>query len=97
MVQRKAARFVFGDYSTYSSVFNMLQELQWNSLQERKLQARLIMFYKIVHNEVEFESYGNINQKPKFRQLPTRLNIHSYQPPSVIGTLFLKILLLPQV
>ena len=59
MVQRKAARCVFGDFSTYSSVSSMLQELQWNSLQERRRQARLIMFYKILHKlvEVDFDTH----------------------------------------
>ena len=58
MVQRKAARFVFNDYSSYSSITAMLQELKWNSLQDRRIQSRLIMFYKILNNlvEVDFNS-----------------------------------------
>ena len=47
MVQAKAASFVFSDYSMYSSISKMLQELQWNSPQERRIQARLVMFDKI--------------------------------------------------
>jgi len=53
MVQRKAAHFVFGDFSMYSSISNVLQELQWNSLQERRTQVRLVMLYKIIHNVVK--------------------------------------------
>jgi len=34
MVQRKAARFVFNDFLTYSSVTTMMQELNWYSLQD---------------------------------------------------------------
>jgi len=93
MVQRKAARFVFGDYSTYSSVSNMLQELQWISLQERRRQARLIMFYKILHNvvEVDFDVHLNFMEIPtrghqlKFRQLSTRLDSfkHSFLPATI--------------
>ena len=58
MVQQKAARFVFNDYSSYSSVTAMLQELKWSSLQDRRIQSRLIMFYKILNNlvEVDFNS-----------------------------------------
>ena len=82
MVQLKAAHFVFNDYSTYSSISNMLQELQWNSLRERRIQARLVMFYKIIHNlvEVDFSSHFypmetvTIGHQLKFRQFPTRLD-----------------------
>jgi len=35
MVQRKAARFVFGNYSRYSSVSAMLNELDWRTLEKR--------------------------------------------------------------
>ncbi|XP_072019123.1 uncharacterized protein [Amphiura filiformis] len=46
-VQRSAARFVCSNYSRYSSVTSMLQELEWQSLQNRREAARLINFYKI--------------------------------------------------
>jgi len=32
-VQRRAARWVFNDYSTYSSVTDMLKQLSWPTLQ----------------------------------------------------------------
>jgi len=93
MVQQKAARFVFNDYPTYSSISNMLQELQWNSLQERKIQARLFMFYKIIHNLVkaDFSSHfypmGTVTmgRQLKFRQLPTRLGLfqQSFLPATI--------------
>ncbi len=35
-VQRRAARFVNGDYSSYSSVSNMIKDLKWPSLQQRR-------------------------------------------------------------
>ena len=53
MVQRRSARFVFGDYRTTSSVTNMLNQLQWTSLQERRAQARAIMMYRVVHRLVD--------------------------------------------
>jgi hypothetical protein len=34
MVQRRAARFVTGQYNRYQSVTSMLQELKWTSLQQ---------------------------------------------------------------
>ena len=50
MVQRRAARYVLDRFNYLSSVDEMLQELQWNTLEERRKKERLVMFYKI-HNE----------------------------------------------
>ena len=50
MVQRKAARFVFNDFSSYSSVSSMLTKLNWQSLEQRRTKAIIIMFYKIINN-----------------------------------------------
>ena len=52
MVQRRAARWVTNDYSPYSSVSNMLSNLGWRSLENRRYDARLITFYKVVHGLV---------------------------------------------
>ena len=51
-VQRRAARWVSNDYSTYSSVTDMLSNLGWRSLENRRIDARLTMFYKIVYGLV---------------------------------------------
>ena len=56
MVQRRAARFTLGDYRTTSSVTNMLQELNWNTLEERRKKAKVIMLYRIVHQTVAIPS-----------------------------------------
>ena len=53
MIQRRAARFVKQDYRRTSSVTDMLTDLGWDSLQGRRNQARLSMFYKIMHGLVE--------------------------------------------
>ena len=47
-VQRRSARFVMGDYRQTSSVTSMLNHLQWESLEERRLRAKLTMVYKIM-------------------------------------------------
>ncbi|MCG7865188.1 MAG: hypothetical protein JAY74_02330 [Candidatus Thiodiazotropha taylori] len=52
MVQRRAARWVSNDYYTYSSVTEMIGNLGWRSLENRRYDARLIMFHKIVHGLV---------------------------------------------
>ena len=50
MVQRRAARFVVGNYSYYASPTAMLQKLGWQSLAERRAKAKAVMMYKIQNN-----------------------------------------------
>ena len=52
MVQRRAARWTLSRYSAYDSVTSMLGELGWRSLDDRRTDARLCLFYKIVHGLV---------------------------------------------
>ena len=56
-VQRRAARFVKIRYSRYSSVSDMLDVLGWTPLSQRRQEARLILFYKIINGlaQVPFE------------------------------------------
>ena len=56
MVQRRAARFVTGDYHRTSSVSTMLHQLQWQTLQERRAVNKVIMMYRIVNNLVAIPS-----------------------------------------
>ena len=51
-VQRRAARYVTNRYHNTSSVTDMLQNLNWPSLEIRRTRVRLIMFYKIIHHVV---------------------------------------------
>ena len=50
MVQRRADRYALIRFNCVSSVNEMLQELQWGTLDERFKKDRLFMFYKI-HND----------------------------------------------
>jgi hypothetical protein len=50
MTQRKAARYTTNNYTTTSSVNEMLQQLKWETLESRRTQIQLTMFYKIVNN-----------------------------------------------
>ena len=52
MVQRRAARWVLGDYSPYSSVTDMLGKLDWRTLEQRRTDFSLVLFYKIVYGYV---------------------------------------------
>ena len=49
MVQRRAARWVLHRYHNTSSVTQMLDHLQWRSLEYRRTDARLIIRYKMVN------------------------------------------------
>ena len=52
MLQRRAARLVCNDYSPYSSVTDMLSNLGWRSLELRRYDSRIAMFYKTVYELV---------------------------------------------
>ena len=51
-VQRSAARFCCKDYSRFSSVTSMLSSLNLPSLRDRRIRAKLLMMYKIIHQLV---------------------------------------------
>ena len=50
--QNKAARFVMSDWSWSSSVTGIKSTLQWESLQERRARARVVIFHKIQYSLV---------------------------------------------
>ena len=56
-VQRRVAMFVKSIYSRYSSVSALRDELGWPPHSQRRQEARLILFYKIVDGmaQVPFE------------------------------------------
>ena len=56
MVQRRAARWVKNDYVQQSSVTQMLKDLKWRDLAQRRTDVRLSLMYKIVHNHVLIEA-----------------------------------------
>ena len=51
--QRRAARLVTGDYKTTSSTSQMITNLGWSSLQQRRIEARLVIMYCIIHDLVD--------------------------------------------
>ena len=61
MVERRAARWVSNQYSSYDSVTAMLSNLSWRSLEYRRYESRLAMamFYRIQHGlvAVQMPSY----------------------------------------
>jgi hypothetical protein len=88
-VQRQAARFVTGDYSSRDpgSVTRMLQQLQWDTLEERRARSRSIMLYRILNNlvEVPLHQYIQINTTRtrgscahSIQQKSTRVDAYKY-------------------
>ena len=47
MVQRRAATYVTNSHNNRSSVNQMLEHLEWKSMEQRRKDARLTMMYKI--------------------------------------------------
>ena len=52
-VQRRAARYVTNRFHNTSSVTNMLNELKWDSLQQRRCKSRLTMLYKMSNDLID--------------------------------------------
>ena len=61
MVQHNAAKFVSNCYPKKGhfedfSIQRILHDLEWTSLKERRIQAKLTMIYKILNNQVIISS-----------------------------------------
>ena len=52
MVQRRAARYVSNRLNNRSSVNDMIEHLDWQSLEHRRRTSRLTMMHKIVNDRV---------------------------------------------
>ena len=80
-LQRRSARFVKGDYRTTSSVSQMLYDLGWRDLKDRRRDLRLALLYKIVtgHVAINPDQIGLVtadnrtraNHRYKFRAIGT--------------------------
>ena len=55
MVQRRAARWVNNNYSTYDSISTMLDNLGWRSLENRRIDSLLFMFHRIIYGYVAIQ------------------------------------------
>ena len=53
MVQRRSARWVTGRYHNTSSVTDMLSDLEWRDLAQRRVDSRLTMMFKITRGLVD--------------------------------------------
>ena len=64
-VQRRAARWTSCNFDTRASVSDMLETLGWRSLQQRRADARLCLFFKIVNNMVAVSLPDYIQPNPR--------------------------------
>ena len=64
-VQRAAARYCLNDYNYTSSVTEMLKVLNWQTLENRRIQKLLILLYKIKHNLVAVDHHHLTETKKK--------------------------------
>ena len=55
MVQHRAARYILHRYERTASVKEMLEQLDWETLEQRRRKARLTMLYKMHYNLVEID------------------------------------------
>ena len=74
MVQRRAARWVTGRYHNTSSVSDMLRGLDWRSLEQRRVDSRLTILYKIRNHHVAIDENlylqrGTGRREYQYRQL----------------------------
>ena len=85
LVQRRAARFVNNNFSRFSSVSQMLINLNWPTLEERRTKAKLIMLYKIFNNLVDIPHPLSFDNSPyntrgthnlMLNQMSARINVY---------------------
>ena len=95
MVQRRAARFVTADYRRRHSVTLMLNQLQWQTLLQRRTHSKVTMLYRIHHQLVAIPAtppyiiYSSTSNRGHHLQLQQHhCRINSYQHsffPSVVN------------
>ena len=61
-----AARFVTNNYIRDYSVTEMIHELNWESLEDRRTDARLVMFVKTVNRLVAIDPSHYLTPGPLF-------------------------------
>ena len=95
MVQRRAARWTFGNFDNRASVTEMLNKLGWRTLEQRRADARLCLFYKIIYGlvAVPLPNYVQYNNRISrychsmtFRQVSTSTDYykHSFFPLAIV-------------
>ena len=80
-VQRRAARWTASNFDRQSSVTEMVKQLGWRSLEQRRADARLCLFYKVVplpdfiHHSNRISRYCH---SMTFRQVSTSTDYYKF-------------------
>ena len=87
-LQRRAARFVKGDFRSRSSVTSMLWDLGWQDLKHPRRDLRLALLYKIVTGHVEItpqdiglikaDGRTRVKHRFKFRAMGAKTNAYRH-------------------
>ena len=95
-VQRSASRYVFNNYNrTPGTVTNLLESLQWDTLEKRREISRLAMIYRIENGLVDLNPsyfYNKSDSRTRgnkiFQERPSNSVFRDsfFQRPLVIGT-----------
>ena len=66
MIQRRAARFVQNRYHNTSSVSDMIDQLEWPTLEERRRAASLSVMNKLMNNKLNIDTAQKLmpNERP---------------------------------
>ena len=62
MVQTRSARYVTNKYRNMSSVTDLLDELNWESLESRRTKIQLTLLYKIMNGMVDIPTSPYVTQ-----------------------------------
>ena len=85
--QRRAVRWATRDYRQTSSVTTMLGNLNWRTLDQRRIDSRLAIMYKVTYDLVAITAYAYLipnRRDSKFiqplahKQIPTSTNYYRY-------------------
>ena len=87
MVQRLAARYATNRYHNTSSVTDMLQDLDWESLESRRVKIQLTLLFKVIQDLVDIpaaayptpaSSCTRANHTKKLRQISSRSDAYTF-------------------
>ena len=93
-VQRRAARWTVSNFDRKASVTKIVQDLGWHTLDQRRADARLCLFFKILHGfiglvAVPLPDYiqhstriSRYCHSMTFRQVSTSTDYYKYSSPS---------------
>ena len=87
MVQRRAARYCTNRFHNTSAVTDTLQDLQWETLESRRMKSQLIMLFKIINDLVDIPAEEYLTpastrtralHSKKLRQYPTKADTFKF-------------------